>query len=214
MLENERIENKIKELLEREVKELSLDVNVRYSNGHVTLYGIVDTLSEKLAIENLVSKIDEVKSIENCLTISTDGTLEDKEAEQNVINKLKNHPKLSSLGVEVQRGVAILKGKVDTLKEKRMAMKLASEAFGIKDVVSHIEIDSLYKTDDVTINNRIQTELVNNNLDKNDIRVNVENGSVTLNGFVNSLKDVEIAQEIAEGIEGVRNVKNFLKIRN
>ncbi|CCC57678.1 MULTISPECIES: BON domain-containing protein [Caloramator] len=92
-------------------------------------------------------------------------------------------------------------------------MKLASEALGIKDVVSHVEIDSLYKIDDVTINNRIQTELVNNNLDRNDIRVFVDNGSVRLTGYVDSLHDMETAEEIAEGIEGVRNVKNFLKIR-
>ncbi|MDO6353725.1 BON domain-containing protein [Caloramator sp. CAR-1] len=213
MLENERIENEIRDLLERELKELSMDINVKCVNGHVTLYGIVDTLSEKLAVEELASRIDGVDSIENSITVSTDGTIEDKEIEENVMNKFKGHPELTSVGVQVQRGTAILKGRVKTLKEKKLAMKLASEALGIKDVVSHVEIDSLYKIDDVTINNRIQTELVNNNLDRNDIRVFVDNGSVRLTGYVDSLHDMETAEEIAEGIEGVRNVKNFLKIR-
>lgn len=213
MLENERIENEIRDLLERELKELSMDINVKCVNGHVTLYGIVDTLSEKLAVEELASRIDGVDSIENSITVSTDGTIEDKEIEENVMNKFKGHPELNSVGVQVQRGTAILKGRVKTLKERKLAMKLASEALGIKDVVSHVEIDSLYKVDDVTINNRIQTELVNNKLDRNDIRVFVDNGSVRLTGYVDSLQDMETAEEIAEGIEGVRNVKNFLKIR-
>ncbi|KRQ87179.1 periplasmic protein [Caloramator mitchellensis] len=213
MLENEKIENEIRDLLEKELKEVALDVNVKCVNGHVTLYGIVDTLSEKLAIEELALRVDGVDSLENSITISTDGTIEDKDTEENIITKLKGHPELSSVGANVQRGTAILEGRVKTLRDKKQAMKLASEALGVKEVVSHIEIDSAYKIDDTSINNRIQTELVNNKLERNDIRVFVDNGSVRLTGYVNSLMDMELAEEIAEGIEGVRNVKNFLKIR-
>ena len=213
MLENERIENEIRDLLERELKDVALDINVKCVNGHVTLYGIVDTLSEKLAVEELASRVEGVDSLENSITISTYGTIEDKDTEENITTKLKGHPELSAIGANVQRGTAILEGRVKTLKDKKQAMKLASESLGVKEVVSHIEIDSAFKIDDTSINNRIQTELVNNKLDRNDIRVFVDNGSVRLTGYVNSLRDMEAAEEIAEGIECVRNVKNFLKIR-
>jgi osmotically-inducible protein OsmY len=67
--------------------------------------------------------------------------------------------------------------------------------------------------DDATIKNRMQDGFVSEHLDDCDIRVDIKDGNVKLTGFVNLKSNVETAVEIAEGVEGVRNVKTDFKIR-
>lgn len=210
---DQKIEKDINRILKRELKDSSKDINIQSKNGFVTLSGFVDVLSQKNAAGDLASTIYGVKSIENCITISTDGTLSDKEIAAEVIDKLKDEEGVNPVGAKVQRGVAILEGTVETLRDKQNAIEQAMQAIGVKDVVSHIEVDSVNRIDDVTIHNRIQQQLVNIGLDNQDIRVNVENGSVNLSGYVNTTNDMESAVEIIEGVEGVRTVKNYLKFR-
>jgi hyperosmotically inducible protein len=207
------IESEIKTILEREMRDSAVDIKVQCRDGYVTLTGFVDTLGEKNTAGEIAGLVDGVKSIENCLTISTDGTFSDKETEAEVISKLRGNSDLDSVSAKVINGVAVLEGSVPTLKHKNLAIHQASKALGVKDIVSHINVDSLYKVDDVTINNEIQRQFVNNDLDDNDIKVEIQNGSVILRGYVDTSHDMETALELAEGVEGVRNVKNFLRLR-
>ncbi|EYE87501.1 hypothetical protein Q428_12910 [Fervidicella metallireducens AeB] len=207
------IEHNIKAYLDQEMRESELNIQVRSKDGYVTLSGFVDVLAEKNAAEELAFRVEGVKKIENCLTISTDGTFTDKEAEAEVISKFKGNPELTPVSVKVNRGVAVLEGRVPTLRVKNLAIHQASKALGVKDVVSHITIDSLNKIDDVTINNNLYQKFSQHNMKDSDIVVDVNNGSVLLSGYVDSMHQMEAALEIAEGVEGVRNVKNNLEIR-
>lgn len=213
MYNDSEIVERIRNLLEDELQELSYDIKVRCVDGHVTISGIVDTLSEKAKIEELVRRIDGIKKLENSLTISTDGTFTDKEAEFEVINKLKNNPDLNSVGVKVEGGTAILMGTVDTAKVKRQAMETAKEAFGVKDVVSNMKVKDEGKIDDITLTNKIVEELRNHGISNNDLNISVDNGYVRLSGFVNGRSEMEMAIEIIEDIEGVKKVRNLLKTR-
>lgn len=213
MYNDSEIVERIRNLLEDELQELSYDIKVRCVDGHVTISGIVDTLSEKSKIEELVRRVDGVKKIENSLTISTDGTFTDKEAEFEVINKLRKNPELNSVGVKVEGGIAILMGTVDNAKVKRTAMETAKEAFGIKDVVSNMQVKDAGKIDDITLTNKIVEELRNHGISNNDINISVDDGYVRLSGFVNGRHEMEMAIEIIEEIEGVRKVRNLLKTR-
>jgi osmotically-inducible protein OsmY len=210
---DEKIELEIRTLLDKEMLNSALDKRVVCRDGYVTLTGFADTLAEKSAAEELSRKIEGVKSVENCLTISTDGTFSDKDTEAEVFNKLRKQERFTPISAKVQRGEAVLEGKVPTLKDKRDAIQAASKAFGVKDVISHIEIESAGKVDDATIKNRMQDGFVREHLDDCDIRVDIKDGNVKLTGFVNLKSNVETAVEIAEGVEGVRNVKTDFKIR-
>lgn len=213
MYSDAEIVERIRNLLEKELQELSYDIKVRCVDGHVTISGIVDTLSEKSEIERLVRRVNGIKKLENSLTISTDGTFTDKEAEYEVINKLRDNPNLNSVGAKVEGGTAILMGTVDNAKVKREAMETAKEAFGIKDVVSNMQVKDAGKIDDITITNRIVEELRSHGISNNDIAISVDDGYVRLSGFVNSRSEMEMAIELIEGIEGIRKVRNLLKLR-
>lgn len=210
---DEVIEKDIDNYLNKEMGESAEYIKVQSRNGQVTLTGIVDVLSEKNTAGELAGKVQGVVSIENCLTVSTDGTFTDKDTEAEIMNKFDGIKELIPIGANVVRGTAILEGRVNTLKEKNLAIHQASKALGVKDIVSHIEIDSLNKIDEATINNRLQQRLVEEGLDRCHIHTEIQNGSLKLEGYVDTIHDMESALEIAEGIEGIRNVKNFLRIR-
>lgn len=214
MINDEKIENEIKDLLDSRMYKSAHDIKIQCRDGYVTLFGFVDNLGEKNTAAELTKLVEGVKSVENCLTVSTDGTLTDKECEAEVMSKIKDIPDIADVGVKVQKGVAVLEGTVKTLRDKNLAIHQASKAFGVKDVVSHIEISSLKEVDDVSIHNRIQMEYKNSPIQDGDIKTEVHDGKVTLSGFVNTFDDMETALEIAERVEGVRSVKNLIKTRN
>lgn len=210
---DEKIKLEIRRLLDKEMLNSGLDKRIQSKDGYVTLTGFADTLAEKNAAEELAKQVGGVKSVENCLTISTDGTISDKEIEVEVINKLKEHSNLTPVSPRVQRGQVVLEGTIQTLMDKKESMQLASKALGVKEVISHLEIGSADEVDDATIKNRMNDDFVEAALDDCDIRVDVINGNVKLSGYVNTNDNLETAIEIAEGIEGVKTVKSFLNIR-
>lgn len=213
---DDRITKEIKEALDKEMSESAMDINVDARDNFVTLSGFVDTLAEKRAAEEIVSCIKGIKDIENCMTLSTDGTITDKEIEMEVINKLRSSrfkDNIVGVSAHVSHGAAVLKGSVGTLRDKKRAVNEAEKALGVKDVVSNIKINSSGKFDDSSIAGKITRELAGTELSVPDIFTEVERGIVHLSGHINSRNEMELAVEIAESIEGVTKVVNKLKLR-
>lgn len=211
-----RISKEIKEAIDKEMSESAMDVNVVTRDGHVTLSGIVDTLAEKRAAEEIATNIKKIKSIENCITISTDGYIADKEIEMEVINKLRNsdfNDRIVGVSANVSDGVAILKGSVETLRDKKRAVNEAEKALGVKDVVSNIKIETTGSFDDSSITNKLTQRLSTTELSIPDIFTETENGVVKISGHVNNRREMELAVELAQSIEGVIKVENKLRVR-
>jgi hyperosmotically inducible protein len=120
---------------------LSVDVN----NGEVILQGIVDVLLEKERAEKLALSIPGVKGIDNAITISTDGKVNDAGVISEVIEELKEDPRidLKKVGAIVRDGTVYLKGHVADSHEEQIAIEAAAKARGVKAVVSNLTIDSL-----------------------------------------------------------------------
>lgn len=206
----------IKDQLEEKMQASAMDINVTCRDGSVHLSGFVDVLAEKKMAETVARDIDGVKKVENNLTIGMDSNITDKHIELEVINKfrtVRNADRITGVGVKVNNGVVSLIGQVDTLNDAHMAMKLASQVRGVKDVVNNTEIRKAGYYDDVNINNKIRQELSKINISSEDIACDVIGGKVTLSGFVENRREVEIAKEIAMGVEGVTKVFNRIKVR-
>ena len=121
------IEKNIKEKLEKERVSYGVDVNVRCINGHVTLYGIVDNLSEK----NHAQKIAE----------SVEGVEKDVSLVNLVVQKLSRYDlSLPDLVITANNGTVTLSGYVNNLKEKELANEAAQSVNGVKKVINHIKI--------------------------------------------------------------------------
>jgi len=121
------IEKNIREKLEKEMVSYGVDINVRCINGHVTLYGIVDNLSEK----NHAQKIAE----------SVEGVEKDVSLVNLVVQKLSRYDlSLPDLVITANNGTVTLSGYVNNLKEKELANEAAQSVNGVKKVINHIKI--------------------------------------------------------------------------
>lgn len=213
---DDRIVKEIKEVLDKEMSESAMDINADSRDGFVNLSGFVDTLAEKRAAEELATVVSHVKGIENGITISTDGTITDKAIESGVINKLRtsrHKDRLMGVSAGVSKGTAILKGSVETLRDKRMAVNEAEKTLGVRDVVANIGITTEGKFADEVIENELTRSLLSKGLSTPDIFTEVEKGTVKITGHVDNRHDMETAVEVAEDIEGVVKVINRLRLR-
>ncbi len=71
-----------------------------------------------------------------------------------------------------------------------------------------------YLRSDSRINEDVHDRLTDHpRLDASDISVSVENGEVTLSGFVRRRGDKRIAEDCAESVTGVKNVQNNLRVQ-
>ena len=205
----------IKDQLEEKMQASAMDINVFCKDGMVHMYGMVDVLAEKKLAENIAKNIDDVRKIENKITVAMDSSISDKHMEKEVINRLTgaaHSEELTGVGVRVEDGVANLMGTADTLQQAHEAMNLASQVRGIKDVVNNIQV-ATGEYDDAIINSRITQALSITDISYQDIAHSVKKGRVTLDGYVDDRHQMETAKEIAMGVEGVRKVVNQLKLR-
>ncbi|MTI57695.1 BON domain-containing protein [Geosporobacter ferrireducens] len=206
----------IKDQLEEKMQASAMDINLFCKDGTVHMYGMVDVLSEKKMAESIAKNIDGVRKIENKITIAMDSNITDTHMKKEITESFmtdRDADRIRGVGIHVEDGVANLVGSVHTLEDAHIAMKVASESRGIKDVVNNIKIDSLNIHDDAVINSKVTQALSTTDISYPDISHHVDHGRVVLSGHVNNRQEMELAKEIAMGIEGVRKVINRLKIR-
>ncbi len=211
LTKDELIVDHIKDQLEEEMQGSAMDINVTCRDASVQLSGIVDVLSEKKFAEEVARGVKGVRRVENCITVCMDGQFTDKHIEKEIRDNLftsESKDKVGAVGIKVDDGVANLVGHAKTLKDVHLAMAIASKVRGVKDVVNNINITTVGEYDDVTINNNVHQRINNN-----DITCDVNHGIVRLMGYVNNRSEVEFAREVAMDVEGVRKVRNMLKIR-
>lgn len=206
----------IKDQLEENMQASAMDINLFCKDGMVHMYGMVDVFSEKIMAEKIARQIDGVRKLENKITVAMDSNITDKHMQKEVMDRLlqgRDTKNLTSVGIKVEDGVANLMGSVRTLKDAHQAMSIASEVRGIKDVVNNINLSTAKEFDDATINSYVTQALSTTDLSYGDIAHSVEDGRLTLRGYVNNHEEMEFAKEIAMGVEGVKKVKNSLQIR-
>jgi hyperosmotically inducible periplasmic protein len=204
----------VKDQLEEKMQASSMDINVISRNGIVHLSGMVDLLSEKVFAEAIAKSINGVTRVENNLTVAMDSNITDKHIQKEVELKLRDnqyHDDLLNVGPKVDNGIVHLLGTVDTLDQKKLAMKYASEARGVKEVISDIKLNTLGQYESDEIKSTIMEMYSALDIDPRDVSVKVNEGVVTLGGRVNDSFQEELALEIAEGIGGVKKVINKLR---
>lgn len=203
----------IKQILEEKMSASAMDINVESKNANILLSGMVDVLSEKVYAEEIVHSINEVKKIENNITIATDGYIPDSDIEKYVQTRLKDS-NITAISPKVEGGVVNLVGHAKDYYTVQEAIKLSQRTRGVKDVTSNIKIDTKEYIDNDRITSTITQILTNNGINTNTINAKVKSGAITLTGYAQNIKDIELAQELISKIEGVVKIKNHLKINH
>ncbi len=137
----------------------------------------------------------------------------------------------SNIDVDVKDGVVTLQGTVPSDAARARALEVARKNDGVKNVVDQLKIApargsktdktaTAAKTtgravDDGWIKSKIYAQYLadwNTVLDDSDIDVDVENNVVTLSGTVKSAEAKAKAVATAKGTDGVKSVRDMLKV--
>ena len=139
----------------------SFDINTDVKNGNVVLTGKVENSVDKKLAEELVANIDGVTSVDNKLTVVSDkdmdgdmsddmedtvdeGTSELTDAKIATVIKTRLLMDTDISGfdidVDVENGVVMLKGDVDSDAERDLAVEIAKNASDVKDVKSDLRV--------------------------------------------------------------------------
>ena len=128
--------------------------------------------------------------------------------------------KAGQINVETYRGVVQLGGFVDNAQQKDQATKVARSVTGVKEVRNDLRVGTKPEAtvgqdvDDSMLTATVKTKLTENSETKaHQINVGTEKGVVQLTGFVDSTAMKAKAGEIARSVEGVKDVRNDLEIR-
>ena len=138
--------------------------------------------------------------------------------EQQVYKKIVNLPRYSvfdSINYEVKGNTVILSGKVYSIGTKNDAASEVKHVPGVERVVNQIEQLPASPFDDrirVSLLRQFERGGLGRYLSemRPDMRIIVENGRVTLEGFVSSKSDRDRANIYASGVNGVFGVQNNL----
>jgi hyperosmotically inducible protein len=131
----------------------------------------------------------------------------------------------SDIDVDTNAGVVVLKGTVPTDAAKARAVAIAKATDGVKSVTDQLRIakpESAAReaagttgkaVTDGWIKSKIYSQYVTEDaLDDSDLDVDVSRGAVVLNGTVKSDAGKTRAEAIAKATDGVKSVKNNLKV--
>ena len=191
-------------------------IGVIVEDGVVTLTGIVNEFSKKVAAKKAVKSVVGVKAIAEDIEVKygDDYKKSDQEIAKAAVNTLEwnaSVPK-EKVMIAVENGYIYLSGKVDWEYQKNSAKRAVAYLMGVKGVVNNIEIQPKVKPSDVK--DKIARAFKRSaDVDASEILIDVEGSTVRLRGTVNSIKEKEDAQSAAFRAPGIIKVKNELKVQ-
>jgi osmotically-inducible protein OsmY len=142
----------------------------------------------------------------------------DAQLQQDVMNELKWDPRVqASMRVDVKDGVVTLSGYVDSYSKKWAADLAAARVFGVKGVESEeiqVRLPSSLKRPDANIaraaSNALEWDVA---VPHNRVKVQVQNGLVTLSGEVDWWYQKNAAETAVRHLVGVVSVSNGITIK-
>lgn len=137
----------------------SFDINTDVKNGKVTLTGKVDREVDKALAAELIENLDGVTSVDNKLMVSKDGKQRNKKDRDDDVSGLtdakvatvvktrllfESETRGTAIDVDVENGVVMLKGEVDSDAEKDLAEAIAKKTKDVKRVDNQLTVAKNY----------------------------------------------------------------------
>lgn len=192
------------------------EIGVIVEDGVVTLSGVINKYSKKIAAEKAVKGVLGVKAIAGDIEVKygNDFKKTDKEIAKAVVDALEWNSSVpeEDLTVKVEDGWVYLSGEVKWGYQKNAAKRTVENLLGVRSVFNNISIKQEVKPYEVKerIRNAFERSA---EIDANKITVVTDGHKVTLRGIVHSIKEKEEAEKAAFRAPGVSQVKNELKVQ-
>lgn len=214
-----RSDMKLRKNVENELNwEPSVDIGnigVAVKDGIVTLTGHVPSYWEKVSAERVVKKISRVKGIANDLEVSLPGGHErtDTEIADEVVQALEANVSVPAASIKtiVKNGKVTLEGNVDWHYQKGAAERTVRHLRGVRRIRNNIKIVPKIVPHDVE-SKIVEAFERRARLDAKAISIKVDGNSVTMEGNVHSLAELNDAIEAAWSAPGVARVVDRLHV--
>jgi osmotically-inducible protein OsmY len=213
-------------------------IHVDTFDGHVTLYGKVNSEAEKAQAERRVRTVEGVAGVRNLLSVVPPEARKATQIKDTAIlvavrKTLKGDPTLAKSSIQVKsvaKGVVVLSGEANTLSAHRRAIQKARSVDGVRQVASEIrspnEIADREIWKDAKVANAnaedysdgwITTKaklslMMDPGLSPMSVSVDTEDRVVTLFGTVNTKADKARAANEVKKVDGVLRVENALQV--
>ncbi|MFA5496436.1 MAG: BON domain-containing protein [Porticoccaceae bacterium] len=138
---------------------------------------------------------------------------------------LNRHLNPFKIDIDVENGTAVLTGTVESDIDRDLAEQVALGIEGVESVDNRLQVDSNVerreageptladRLGDATLTATVKSKLLwNRNTEGLDIKVETEGGVVTLSGEADNSAARELAGRLAEDTDGVRSVRNDIKV--
>lgn len=191
------------------------NIGVAVDGGTVTLSGHVQTYAEKRKAETIVKRVAGVRAIAEEIEVRPVGAhvTADDEIAKRAVETFRWHSSVphDAIQVKVEHGLVTLTGKVQWFYQKDAAEKAVQGFAGVKGVSNLIAITPSVTPADVR--QRIESALRRDaELEAGQIRIDVSDRRVTLEGKVRTWAEREAAERAAWAAPGVTSVVDRIAI--
>lgn len=191
-------------------------IGVIVEDGVVTLSGVVNNYSKKLAAERAAKNVKGVKAVALDIEVKygTDFKKTDKEIAKAIVDAFEWNSAVpeDDISVKVENGWAYLSGEVQWSYQRNAAKNAIKDLLGVRGVSNSISLKNTPKPSEVKDRIKKAFERMAT-LDAEGISLETSGHTVTLRGKVHSIKEKEDAETAAYNAPGVYDVKNLIKVQ-
>ena len=146
--------------------------------------------------------------------LAAEPTITDADIANALENDLLNESRVPEHAVDVQvkEGVVTLTGTAPTLFGKQRATELAQAVKGVRSVVNRLQVQPSDRTDAQVQEAVVAALKLDTATDADELNVTVQEGVATLSGTVQSWQEQQLAERVASGVQGVREVTNTINV--
>lgn len=120
---------------------------------------------------------------------------------------------VNKIDVNVIDGIAEITGKVENLKAKERATKIAQIVKGVRSVSNRIKVKPSEYLSDRGIEEKAELAvLMDPATDSYELDIEVKDGVVTLTGTVDSYQEKQLCADVVKSVSGVKELKNRIEI--
>lgn len=236
-VEDAAIAARVDTVLQSNTHLASFDIDAFAADAVVTLLGGVENEIQKELAGDLAAAVDGVRQVVNEITVVATGLahvekrslwrrIEDRTVGASVRTRLLYHNEFKGLkiGARTLNGVITLTGPVGSEAQKRRIGVIAFETRGVDEVINELTVQPQQEAGQAQgVGRRLSDELVEKwvetsilltrNLSIRRVDVEVDDGICILTGIVASEAEKARAGVIAKNIQGIRAVRNELKVQ-
>jgi osmotically-inducible protein OsmY len=210
--EDLRVRNAVMRQLEWDPEIDASDIGVTARDGAVTLTGLIDSYSGKLAAERCATRVRGVRAVANDIGVRPKLPRTDSDLAHDAAFALTLRDTVPrTVKATVHNGHITLSGGVDWLFQKTQAESLVRHIPGVVGVFNHIDV--LPRAAARDIQKRIVHALHRSaDVNARQVVVNVDDSTAILTGTVGSWLQREAAEQAAGSAAGITRVDNRITI--